>query len=78
MFQTITVQYILEVQTKFKCSLSKDRDLLRRVAELVLKGTPPQILEDMIQRHFVELTDRFMQPLNRFFDSLLVGNPLEM
>jgi hypothetical protein len=78
MFQTITVQYILEVQTKFKGSLSKDRDLLRRIAELVLKGTPPQVLDDMIQRHFVELTDRFMQPLNRFFDSLLVGNPLDM
>ena len=52
--------------------------LLKKVAELIMQAVPITELDNLIQRHFVELTDRFMQPLNRFFDSLLVGNPLQM
>ena len=48
------------------------------MTEGALNGLSSEILDDMLQRHFVELTDRFMQPLNRFFDTLVVGSPLQM
>jgi hypothetical protein len=30
-------------------------------------------MNNMIRQHFVELTQRFLQPLNRYFDSLVIG-----
>ena len=32
----------------------------------------------MIRRHFSELTQRFLQPINRYFESLIVGNSSTM
>nr|KAJ3422052.1 Protein dennd6b [Polyrhizophydium stewartii] len=42
------------------------------------RGQPVQAINNMIRRHFTELTDRFLQPLNRYFESLVVGNPAQM
>jgi len=35
-------------------------------------------LNNLLRRHFIELTDRFLSPLNRYFESLLVGSPVSM
>ncbi|KAJ3222052.1 Protein dennd6a [Clydaea vesicula] len=35
-------------------------------------------LNNMLRHHFVELTDRFLQPLNRYFEGLVVGNQMSM
>jgi hypothetical protein len=35
-------------------------------------------INNMIRQHFVELTQRFLQPLNRYFDSLIIGSPTAM
>ena len=45
---------------------------------MTLRGAKADAMDDLLQRHFVELTDRFLQPLNRYFDGLLVGSPLYM
>lgn len=35
-------------------------------------------INNTIRQHFVELTHRFLQPLNRYFDCLVVGLPTQM
>jgi hypothetical protein len=70
--------YTMTITTKHKPYLSKDRNLLKMVTEMTLRGAKADVVDDLLQRHFVELTDRFLQPLNRYFDGLLVGSPLDM
>jgi hypothetical protein len=35
-------------------------------------------INNLIRKHFIELSHRFLQPLNRYFDSLVVGSPTQM
>ncbi|KAI8822084.1 uncharacterized protein EV422DRAFT_577802 [Fimicolochytrium jonesii] len=66
------------ITCKHKPFLSKDRKLLKEVVEAAIRGKPVHLLNNMLRRHFIELTERFIQPLNRHFESLIVGNPLQM
>lgn len=70
--------YSLEINTKYKPIVKKDSSLLKKIAERIISGDSVDIMDLMIQRHFVELTDRFMQPFNRFFDLCIVGSQLEI
>ncbi|KAI8928173.1 hypothetical protein BC831DRAFT_449471 [Entophlyctis helioformis] len=68
---------IESVSTKHKPFLSKDKRLLKEVIEASAQGQTVNALNNMIRRHFMELTERFLQPLNRYFDSLIVGHHLK-
>jgi hypothetical protein len=70
--------YSLEIDTKYKSTVRKDSSLLKKITEQIMGGASVDVMDLMIQRHFVELTDQFMQPFNHFFDLCVVGSPLEM
>lgn len=70
--------YSMEINTKYKSSVKKDSSLLQNILKRISGGASVDVMDLMIQRHFVELNDRFMQPFNRVFDSCVVGSPLEM
>ena len=70
--------YSLQVNTRYKCSMSRDKSLLKKIAEMSIKQSSFQQMDDLLQRHFVELTERFVQPLNRFYETLLTASPLQM
>ncbi|RKP04270.1 hypothetical protein CXG81DRAFT_23046 [Caulochytrium protostelioides] len=58
--------HVLTLTTKHKPFVSKDRKLLKEVIEASIRGKPTYTLNNALRRHFMELTDRFLQPLNRF------------
>ncbi|TPX38260.1 hypothetical protein SmJEL517_g00039 [Synchytrium microbalum] len=66
------------ITTKHKPFFSKDKKLIRSFAEIVIRGQPAHGLDNILRRHFVELTERFLQPLNRHFEGLVVGSPANM
>ncbi|KAJ3408792.1 Protein dennd6a [Chytriomyces hyalinus] len=66
------------LSTKYKSVLTKDKAFLKDLADLVTAGASMEILNNTIRRHFIELTDKFLQPLNRYYEGLIVGSPLSM
>ncbi|KAJ3180110.1 Protein dennd6a [Irineochytrium annulatum] len=64
--------------TKHKPYFTKDKRLVKEVVEAAIRGFSASKLDNMLRRHFIELTDRFLQPLNRFFEGLVVGSPVGM
>ena len=58
--------------------LSRDRELLRAVTEAAFVGKPVYLLNNLVRNHFIELTTRFAQPLNRYFEGLVEGNVARM
>ncbi|KAI8853261.1 hypothetical protein BC829DRAFT_24344 [Chytridium lagenaria] len=75
----IVVESVVQSLTsKHKPFLIKDKKLIKDIAEASIRGTSNLILNNMLRRHFVELTDRFLQPLNRHYEGLIVGSPIGM
>ncbi|KAJ3250956.1 Protein dennd6a, partial [Borealophlyctis nickersoniae] len=66
------------ISSKHKPFLAKDKKLIKDVVEAAIRGRPASILNNMLRRHFTDLTERFLQPLNRHFEGLIVGNPALM
>jgi hypothetical protein len=63
----------------YKPFLSRDKKLMAEVVVCAAKGpSSVQPLNNILRRHLVELTDRFLQPLNRHFESLVEDNPMDM
>ncbi|KAJ3162799.1 hypothetical protein HDU86_003773 [Geranomyces michiganensis] len=62
------------ITCKHKPFLHKDRALIKEVVEAAIRGKPTHILNNMLRRHFMDLTERFIQPLNKYFQTLVVGN----
>ncbi|KAJ3273251.1 Protein dennd6a [Terramyces sp. JEL0728] len=52
--------------------------LIKSLLEVGVNVKGIEAVNNQIRQHFVELTQRFLQPLNRYFDSLIVGNPTYM
>ncbi|KAJ3108587.1 Protein dennd6a [Phlyctochytrium planicorne] len=69
---------IQSLTSKYKPFLGKDKKLIKDVVEAAIKGSSSLTLNNMLRRHMVELTDRFLQPLNRYYEGLLVGSPVGM
>ncbi|KAJ3017717.1 Protein dennd6b [Thoreauomyces humboldtii] len=69
---------IESLTSKHKPFLSKDRALIKEVVEAAIRGKPMTVLNNMVRRHFMDLTERFIQPLNKHFQSLVVGNASTM
>ncbi|KAL0093744.1 hypothetical protein F4703DRAFT_1730783 [Phycomyces blakesleeanus] len=67
-----TFDFVQGVTSKRKAVIAKDRDLLRMFAEAELRQYPPDwVLNNMLRRHFVDLTEKFLVPLNRYFSTLI-------
>jgi hypothetical protein len=63
----------------YKNYVSRDKKLLAEVVEISGRGpSSVQPLNNRLRRHLVELTDRFLQPLNRHFESLVEDNHMDM
>ncbi|KAJ3257393.1 Protein dennd6a [Boothiomyces macroporosus] len=63
---------------KHKSYFFKDKKLIKSLLEVGVNVKGIEAINNQIRQHFVELTQRFLQPLNRYFDSLIVGNPTYM
>ena len=46
--------------------------------DLLIRQFLEKTLNNMLRRHFVELTDSFLLPLNEYFESLIVGSHTRM
>ena len=60
---------------KHRPYFSKDKRLLKLILEASINGTSVETINNTIRLHFSELTQRFLQPVNRYFESLIIGNP---
>jgi hypothetical protein len=74
------VQFIIDkIQTKHKSHfLSKDKQIITQVVQSSMNGVSSPYMNTVLRRHFTELGERFLQPLNRYFEELIHGNPAEM
>ncbi|KAI8899335.1 hypothetical protein BC833DRAFT_586154 [Globomyces pollinis-pini] len=63
---------------KHKPFFSKDRKLLKAIFEVGVKVKGIDAVNNSLRYHFSELTQRFLQPVNRYFDSLVMGNQNQM
>ncbi|KAJ1985246.1 hypothetical protein H4R33_004109 [Dimargaris cristalligena] len=66
------------LQTKWKSVVGKDRALLAKITTAAEAGyTSSYILNNILRRHFLDLTEKFLAPLNRYFSTLIPKtNPL--
>ncbi|KAJ1984014.1 hypothetical protein H4R34_000922 [Dimargaris verticillata] len=60
------------LQTKRKSVVVRDKALLEKVAKALEAGySSSYILNNLLRRHFLDLTERFLVPLNRYFSTLI-------
>ncbi|CAG8476394.1 1524_t:CDS:2 [Acaulospora colombiana] len=60
------------VTSKRKSVIAKDKAILKKFAEAAVRGYPPDyLLNNMLRRYFVDLTEKFLVPLNRYFSTLI-------
>lgn len=74
-FMGVKADYVTGLTSKRKTVVQKDKKLLKILAEAAVKGQPPDfVINNILRRHFVELTERFLTPLNRYFSTLIPSN----
>jgi len=59
------------VYTSYKPHLQKDKVLLKAIAKGVQTRRPSQVQSALIRRHFLELTQSFIIPLERYIVRLM-------
>lgn len=59
------------VYTQYKTYIQKDKGIIRNLLAGVKKQRPAQVSTAILRRHFVELTQSFMIPLERYMASLM-------
>ncbi|KAI8607984.1 hypothetical protein BC830DRAFT_58023 [Chytriomyces sp. MP71] len=69
---------IESLRTKYKPFLSKDKKFMKAVSDAEGNGASEEILNNLVRRQCVDISDRFLQPLNRHYESLVMGSPLSM
>ncbi|KAI8137898.1 hypothetical protein BJV82DRAFT_328797 [Fennellomyces sp. T-0311] len=68
----ILFEFVQGVTSKRKAVIAKDRQLLKMLTEASMRGHPPDwVLNNMLRRHFVDLTEKFLVPLDRYFSTLV-------
>ncbi|ORX62074.1 DUF1630-domain-containing protein [Hesseltinella vesiculosa] len=68
----VLYDFIQGVTSKRKGVVQKDKELLRMLTEATVRGHPPDwLLNNILRRHFVDLTEKFLVPLNRYFRTLI-------
>ncbi|KAF7726420.1 Protein dennd6a [Apophysomyces ossiformis] len=71
----VLFDFVQGITSKRKAVISKDRELLRMLTEATVRGHPPDwVLNNILRRHFVDLTEKFLVPLNRYFSTLIPVN----
>ncbi|RIB02190.1 hypothetical protein C2G38_901698 [Gigaspora rosea] len=67
-----SLDFVQGVKSKRKSVIAKDKAILKRLAEAVARGYPPDyLLNNILRRYFVDLTEKFLVPLNRYFSTLI-------
>ncbi len=59
------------VYTKYKPFLSKDREILKKLLRGIDSARPAEAQNALLRRFFIELTQSFLIPLERYFASLM-------
>merc|ERR1719378_317007 len=59
------------VYTKYKPTLERDKLLFKKLAKGSSKSRPLEAQNALLKRHFIELTQSFMIPLERYLSSLM-------
>ncbi|XP_077862592.1 protein DENND6A-like [Saccoglossus kowalevskii] len=59
------------VYTRYKPFLNKDKTVLKRLQKGIQNKRPVEVQDAMLKRHFLELTQSFMIPLERYVASLM-------
>ncbi|KAI8076876.1 uncharacterized protein BX664DRAFT_367385 [Halteromyces radiatus] len=68
----VLYDFVQGVTSKRKGVIAKDRDLLRMLTEATVRGHPPDwLLNNILRHYFVDLTEKFLVPLNRYFSTLV-------
>ncbi|KAI7898126.1 uncharacterized protein BX663DRAFT_525807 [Cokeromyces recurvatus] len=71
----VMLNFIQGVTSKRKSVISKDRELIKMLTEATVRGYPPDwVLNNILRRYFVDLTEKFLVPLNRYFSTLIPVN----
>ncbi|KAI8384127.1 hypothetical protein BD560DRAFT_346078 [Blakeslea trispora] len=68
----VLFNFVQGVTSKRKSVISRDRELVKMLTEASVRGYPPDwVLNNILRRHFVDLTEKFLVPLNRYFSTLI-------
>lgn len=59
------------VYTRYKPFLNKDKTVLKRLVQGIQTNRPSEVQSAMLRRHFLEITQSFMIPLERYVASLM-------
>ncbi|RWS28575.1 protein DENND6B-like isoform X1 [Leptotrombidium deliense] len=59
------------VYTKYKPFLQKDRSILKKLLKGMESKRPPEVQIVLLRRYFMELTQSFLMPLERYLTSLM-------
>jgi hypothetical protein len=74
----VLFNFVQGVTSRRKTVIAKDRELIKMLTEANVRGYPPDwVLNNILRRHFVDLTEKFLVPLNRYFSTLIPVNPCE-
>ncbi|KAF9970887.1 hypothetical protein BGZ73_006267 [Actinomortierella ambigua] len=67
-----TIEFVQGVVSKRKSVIAKDSNLLCMLAEATAnRSSPDYLLDNILRRHFSNLTEKFLVPLNRYFATLV-------
>ncbi|OUM61007.1 hypothetical protein PIROE2DRAFT_62778 [Piromyces sp. E2] len=68
------IECIERIVTKHKSFFHKDKNVIKKITEAALMGYSLDIINNMFRRHFVELSEKFLQPLDYYFDKEVIYN----
>ncbi|KAG0306834.1 Protein dennd6a [Linnemannia gamsii] len=67
-----SLDFVQGLVTKRKGAIAKDTNLLCMLAEATAnRSSPDYLLDNILRKHFVTLTEKFLVPLNRYFATLV-------
>ncbi|KAF9357082.1 Protein dennd6a [Mortierella sp. NVP85] len=67
-----SLEFVQGVVSKRKGTIAKDTNLLCMLAEATAnRSSPEYLLDNILRKHFVTLTEKFLVPLNRYFATLV-------
>ncbi|KAF9080082.1 Protein dennd6a [Mortierella sp. AD031] len=67
-----SLDFVQGLVSKRKGAIAKDTNLLCMLAEATAnRSSPDYLLDNILRKHFVTLTEKFLVPLNRYFATLV-------
>ncbi|RKP25829.1 hypothetical protein SYNPS1DRAFT_22286 [Syncephalis pseudoplumigaleata] len=73
-----SLDFVPGLTSKRKRAIDKDTALIKEITTLAQQRVNPHLLNDTIRRYFNELTERFLEPLDRYFATLIPTNSAEL